>query len=132
MSKAAEDVDVVSYRLERLENRGQFESGACCGRVPLLLDHTVCDVDKPETRGWLTGRRGKSGNHGVEHRQGQCCARAPQERAPGQCLPGDEHWCDLLTFVPASSETERFSRRPISTTKTCNCSAPPREQSGGL
>ena len=90
MREAAEDVHVVPHRGQGVENRRQIEVGAYRGRNPLVLDHTIGDVDETQTRRWPAGS-GKRRNHGIEQWQRQRCAGASQEGSTGQGLFGDEH-----------------------------------------
>ena len=50
VAEAADDVQLVAERLERLEDRRELEAGALGGRRPLVHDGAVRDVDEAEAR----------------------------------------------------------------------------------
>ena len=97
--QTAQHQQPIAERRERAENRREVEPGARRGRHPLLLNHTVRDVDEAEPArraggGLRQRRRGR--NHGVEQRQGHRGAQPAQERPSGQHHFGDDHWAFLI------------------------------------
>ena len=85
--EAADNVDLVVERLERLQDLGQLEPGAGRLRRPLVHDGAVRDVDRAEAGAGLGGRLrpgGRRRHHRVEERQRQRDAGAAQEGPPRQ------------------------------------------------
>ena len=94
MREAADDVDAIAERLERLQDLGEREAGPLRGRRPLVHRRAVRHVERDEPRlrrcRALPQRRLRA-DHRVEQRQRDGGADAPQERPPREVLFGDEH-----------------------------------------
>ena len=82
--KPAEDIDVTSDGLQRLQNRRQFKAAA--GRLcyPLILDDAIGNLDEAQAWRGLDGARGQCRNHGIQQRQRDRSAHPPEKGPPAQ------------------------------------------------